>query len=313
MNAISHAIALYSRIALKSYEKVFVAYLLITAVLSLIAYERLDNWYVIVLNHLLLVAAVYAIHSIPAQGKPLLRIFKDFYIFLYFPFLFKELSSLSRALFPYYLEPFLIASDRLFFGLFQEVFTTLHGNKLVNEFMAFSYGLYYILVPGIGIYLYIKRPFGQFEAFAYRFVATMFFCYFLFILIPVRGPHHSAFQANPQALEGYVFFNLIGLLQKYGSTVGAAFPSSHVAGTWIAFFTLRRLNEKLYYLLLPLMVSLTISVFYLRYHYVLDALGGYLVALGLNIHFLKQEQDERIEQILLKRRSALPLSARMKS
>ncbi len=272
------------RSQLSLYEKSVLIYLSLSALFALIFHQRVEKWDYIVGYHITLVSAILAINAVPIGRKGLLRVMKDWYIFLVFPVLFKELTFLSRALFPYYLEPAIISSEEKLFGLFSKYFFRPEY-KWLNELMAFSYSFYYFLVPMVGIYLYRKRTYSEFEIFAFRFCTTMFICYGLFILIPVRGPHHSVLGADPTALEGYFFVKLIHWMQSYGSAVGAAFPSSHVAATWIAAFSLKRVRPDWYRLVLPFLILLTVSVFYLRYHYVVDAISGYALALLLNRYF----------------------------
>jgi membrane-associated phospholipid phosphatase len=71
---------------------------------------------------------------------------------------------------------------------------------------------------------------------------------------------------------------MIATLQNYVSVVGAAFPSSHVAVAWVAVLTLRDEHRVAFWSLIPLLIALTLSIFFLQYHYVLDAVFGVLLA-----------------------------------
>lgn len=304
---------LQSRSSLRLYERAFIVYLLFSALVALLSYRYIYRWYGIVIGHLLLVAVIYGAAYLPVHRHRVWRIVRDFYVFLLFPVLFKEFTVLSRSLFPYYIEPLLIASDRFFYRWIGDVLMVLQHSRLANEMMSLGYSTYYFLVPGLGLYLYVKRSFSEFELYAYRFCFTMFFCYALFVFMPARGPHHSLMHVDPFALKGYLFTWLVQLFQTYGSTTGAAFPSSHVAATWVAFFPLKTINRRLYFFLYPFMVLLTLSVFYLHYHYVLDALAGYVVALGLNAYFLKQESTQAIQAILIRQPSTVRMPRKLES
>ncbi|MDQ7052337.1 MAG: phosphatase PAP2 family protein [candidate division KSB1 bacterium] len=277
------------RTQLSLYEKSVLTYLGISAAFALMFHQNIEKWDYIVGYHFALITSILAINAIRIDEKGWLRFLKNWYIFLVFPVLFKELTFLSQALFPYYLEPLIVSSEERLFGLFAK-YLFQPENKWLTELMAFSYSFYYFLVPLVGIYIYRKRSFSEFEIFAFRFCTTMFICYGLFVLIPVRGPHHSVLAADPNALEGYFFLKLIHWMQSYGSAVGAAFPSSHVAATWIAAFSLKRVRPEWYRLALPFLILLTISVFYLRYHYIVDAIAGYALALVLDRYFERKLQ-----------------------
>ncbi len=266
------------------YEKATCYYLAFSAFIAVAFHHNVEKWDYIAVYHLALIAGIFAVNAFPMDHNRLLRVIKDWYILIFFPILFKELTFLSSAIFPYYLENLLISSERSFLFLWQKLGLNVQSVWL-GELMAFSYCIYYLAVPLVGGYIYRKRPFAEFEHFMLRFSATMFFCYGLFILIPVRGPHHTALHANPLAVVGGPILRFVHLLQDYGATVGAAFPSSHVAATWIVAFSLKRVLPKWYRATLPFFWLLTVSVFYLRYHYVLDAIFGYALALGLDWYF----------------------------
>jgi hypothetical protein len=68
-------------------------------------------------------------------------------------------------------------------------------------------------------------------------------------------------------------------MQNYVSVVGAAFPSSHVAVAWVALMTLRVEHRLAFWSLTPFVLALTLSIFVLQYHYVLDAISGVILAL----------------------------------
>jgi len=223
---------------------------------------------------------------------------RNAYIFPFFPLFFKELMFLTKALFPYYLEPWIFETEYFFFDVYYKYFSFVQDWTWLTEIMSVSYLSYYFVVLIAAIAIYKQKGQKEFEFYFFRFCTTMFVCYILFILIPVRGPQHSAMLANPAALNGGFFRDLIISLQSRGSVVGAAFPSSHVAATWIAAFSFRVLDNKNWFRVAAFVtILLTISTFYLRYHYVVDAIFGFLLALLLeylfNLYRRSREQAAR--------------------
>jgi membrane-associated phospholipid phosphatase len=98
------------------------------------------------------------------------------------------------------------------------------------------------------------------------------------MLMPARSPRHVLSFGDDGYLAGGVFMNFVFLIQNYASVVGAAFPSSHVAVAWVTVMALRPNHRYLFWGLMPLTIALTVSVVILQYHYVLDAIGGVVVA-----------------------------------
>jgi membrane-associated phospholipid phosphatase len=107
------------------------------------------------------------------------------------------------------------------------------------------------------------------------------------MLLPARSPRHALGFGNNIPLSGGIFFELVSLIQNYGSVVGAAFPSSHVAVAWIALLSLRHNYRYLFWSLVPLVITLMVAVVILQYHYVVDAIGGILIAIFVE-RFRKQ-------------------------
>ena len=103
-------------------------------------------------------------------------------------------------------------------------------------------------------------------------------CYVVFILFPVAGPYYAFDQPTGPVREVWSA-RLIYALLAGGSSFGAAFPSSHVAATTAATFTLwhhwRRLGS---WFIVPA-ILLTIGTVYCQMHYAIDAASGLVVGL----------------------------------
>jgi membrane-associated phospholipid phosphatase len=115
---------------------------------------------------------------------------------------------------------------------------------------------------------------------ARRVVFTMMLayvaCYVVFLLYPVAGPNY-AFPHPTGAVREVWSARLVYAALDQGSSVGAAFPSSHVAATVAAVAALWRAWRPLGALLVVPCLLLTIGVVYCQMHYGLDALSGAVV------------------------------------
>ncbi len=104
-------------------------------------------------------------------------------------------------------------------------------------------------------------------------------CYVVFVLFPVLGPRLAdpAFQVG--RIGAGPFTSLAVANQQYGMLWGAAFPSAHIAATVIALFIIRR--SLLFWLLLPIGLSIPVAAFYLGYHYLTDIIAGVVMAIAV--------------------------------
>jgi hypothetical protein len=262
----------------------------------------------ILISHPLITVAILAlIYFTPAlsHSMPNRRVYKwlsplrDLYPFFLFTFvLFGEFTYLANSVFPYWIERYLIDFDLWLFKQPAHRFIEAHAPAWMIELMAFAYWSYYPIILFVVLRYYlardkardrtasrqqpINRLSGQgnpvFLDFMNRICLSFYACYVLFMLLPARSPRHALDLNGQLQLAGGFFFELISQAQNYVSVVGAAFPSSHVAVAWVAVVALRQSDRYIFFIFVPLVVALTFSVFMLQYHYVLDAVGGAIVA-----------------------------------
>jgi membrane-associated phospholipid phosphatase len=224
-----------------------------------------------------------------------LQFLRDWYPLTLFTFLlFGEFTHLANAIFSYWLEEYLLRFDLWLFGQPSHEFIANRVPQWGVELMAFAYWSYYPIIIGVTTRYYLA-PTGsspgtgetilpQYHAkpvfidFMNRLCLTFYLCYVLFMLMPARSPRHVLSFGDDGYLAGGVFMNFVFLIQNYASVVGAAFPSSHVAVAWVTVMALRPNHRYLFWGLMPLTIALTVSVVILQYHYVLDAIGGVVVA-----------------------------------
>ncbi len=153
----------------------------------------------------------------------------------------------------------------------------------LTEYMKFSYFLYYSYVPFITFMLFFKKEYKRLNEFVFVMVFSFYVCFLGFVAYPVQGPRFEIPQLfEIKQLTGFFFTKLQDAMMKNASTLGACMPSSHVTIAWITLWYIRKfIGKKIFYIILPLTVSLTISTVYHRYHYVLDVIaGGLFIFLG---------------------------------
>lgn len=266
---------------LRVYDRLTLGYLVLILCFLVISPQRPQAAWRIGLMHFAAMVVVL-LSSLFANRSRILQVVHDFYPLAMFTVLFGEFTHLSTVIFPHWLEPLLISFDTWLFGVNSYQWMAVHLSPAVFEFLAFAYWSYYILIPGTLLLVYKKNYPYEHIAATTRLCATMYACYIMFMLSPARGPHHALPANGALSIEGGFFTNLVHDIQRVGSVHGAAFPSSHVAVAWAMFFVLRRHYPKIVWLAGILIAALTLSVITVGYHFSLDALGGVVVAFGIN-------------------------------
>lgn len=282
----------------QSYDWVGIAYLLLSGVLPLLNPSCFDQvakpgplhavWPHLGF-HLLLAAAVYLIPPL-LRRRPQwpLRLLGVVYLPMMLPLLYAELEFLGVIFFPYgqSFDPQLIALEQRIFG-FQP---SLEWSRAwpwpwLLELMQFAYFSYYFIAALVLLLIWTvgkrttARNWALSAAMTRDLSAVMLSCYVWFIVFPVWGPKYFDYLgiAGPVAddgLHGYFFTNIMIWLHANGALHGAAFPSSHVAGSMVAWWWGWKLAPQHRWWLTSLWVLLSLSIVYCRYHYVIDLVAG---------------------------------------
>ncbi|MDZ7266396.1 MAG: phosphatase PAP2 family protein [candidate division KSB1 bacterium] len=279
------------------FDKLTLGYLVLVPLLILLSGKHVHLWPVIAVAHPLLIAGILALvrsqHRLPAG----VRWLRDWYPMLLFTFFFSTVGRLVTLFLPFWLEPFLLRSDFWFWQRHPWEFFSQHLDRVTTEVFSFAYWSYYLLIPAVAAVHYAALRPGRngaptapaFQAVMNRLCLVMYTCYACFLLLPARGPHHVLNLDHDLLFAGGWFYRAILFIQSKGSVVGAAFPSSHVAAAWTMLLTLRKSFRKLFWTILPLVVLLSLSIFVIQYHYVLDAFGGVLVAVVIEAVMSRRE------------------------
>lgn len=101
-------------------------------------------------------------------------------------------------------------------------------------------------------------------------------CYVIFILFPVAGPYYAFPHPTGPVREVWSAGIVYGVLAQ-GSSIGAAFPSSHVAATVATTLGILLSWRALGWWFLVLTLLLTVGTVYCQMHYAIDAAVGLVV------------------------------------
>lgn len=149
-------------------------------------------------------------------------------------------------------------------------------HPLLTEFMSLCYLLFFLYVV-LGLIFYFKN-----EELTKKFYVGLFSIYgigFLsYTIFPALGPYLAmAEQFNIPLTEGYFFTNLNNFLIPIGTNYCDVFPSLHCSvSAYILFFD-RIYAKKRYRCYFLFCLSIWVSTIYLRYHYFVDVIAGFIL------------------------------------
>ena len=198
-------------------------------------------------------------------------------IYALMTFLYKETATLNTLIFPK-IDEFLSNLDQNIFKFQPSIEFSKHFNSLFfSELFYFGYFCYYLLPLVVLGILYKFLP-QKIEEFGFILISSFLLYYFIFIIIPAEGPQfYFTFPDNYIEAQG-IFGNAIKLIQKNGEAPTAAFPSSHVGISWIVIFWLYQNFRKSVKYFLPFVILLMFSTVYIKAHYFVDVVAGFLTA-----------------------------------
>jgi membrane-associated phospholipid phosphatase len=192
---------------------------------------------------------------------------------------FDSLGKIVHSINPRDLDPFLIRLDYRILGFYPTVMAERWANPYLTDVMQLAYSSYYFLPLTLGVVLKIKR---RDEALGHSLFLIMF-CFYLsyvgYILMPALGPRYTMAHLQGADLKGFFIAGPISeMLNRLEGIKRDAFPSGHTAVALTVLYLSYLHARGLARLFLPCTIALIISTVYCRYHYVVDVLGGMVLA-----------------------------------
>jgi len=228
-------------------------------------------------------AAAAALPWLLAQGNGRLtcagRILRDVYPLLLLSVFWSELGLLREQLHAATYDHAVEALDLAVFGVHVHALWLPRMPQMwVSELMHFSYFGYYLLIAGPALWLLATRRRDEYHDMIFRLLLTYLACYVIYIGFPVDGPIYTLAPYRGQITEG-LFYRLAHGAVEFGHSMGATFPSSHVAGAaTIAYVGWRYFPRPVAILLALQAVGVALSTIYTQNHFAIDSVAGIALA-----------------------------------
>jgi len=241
--------------------------------------------------HLLIAALIYLVPPMLRQrGGHVGRALGLIYLPMLFAQFYGELEYLGVVFRAYgdSFDPLLIDIEQAVFGLQPSLeWPRAWAWPWLLEIMEFGYFSYYAFsIIGLSlIWLASRQTTPERWRLSERLIgdlgAVMLTCYVWYTFFPVWGPKYFDYLgvAGPlesEGLHGWIFTDIMRWIHAHGALHGAAFPSSHVAGSMVSWWWGWKVAPKHRWWLTALWVLLCLSIVYCRYHYVVDLVCGVL-------------------------------------
>ena len=183
---------------------------------------------------------------------------------------------------PVDVDEMLVAADLALLGFHPAVALEPWVSEPLTEYLSFAYSLFFLFPLLLPLALYVRGDYQPFRNTMISLVLTFYLGYIGYVLFPAVGPKHALAELFTVRLDGNTIANKLEFLVNVeisAKTRRDAFPSLHNAVTLMTLMFAARYLRWFFWAMLPFALSLFAATIYLRYHYVVDLLAGFALAI----------------------------------
>lgn len=260
---------------LRASDLMILVYLGLTVCLMVAFQSHVRAWGALALAHLVAGALLLRIaaNEPPEGGLP--RLLRDFYPLPAMALFYFEYSWLTHVTGAGMHDALVVRLEQSLFGF--QPSQELHRMwpwPWLSQYLHGAYFLYYLVPLSLAVTLYATRRWDAFQECLTTTMLAFLSCGLFFITFPVAGPYHHFGPPDLGSLGGGIAALAHALIQK-GSSVGTAFPSSHVAVSVAVWISALRLSPRLFWVQALVVPALAVGTVYGGFHYALDSLAGW--------------------------------------
>jgi len=212
--------------------------------------------------------------------RPYWEIVRDWFPFLVILLMYYSLwGDTTHLLVTKDRDAALIALDQRLFGFQASVALQRFASAPLTAWMQFAYAFHIWNVPLVACFVYLRRPRARFREMMCGLVLISFLGLVGYLLVPAIGPMYTLRNQYTVGLsQPLAIFNRQMDFMDYARIQRDVFPSLHVGISFVVWLYAYRNSSRLFWILMPLVLSLWVSTVYLRYHYLVDCVTGLILA-----------------------------------
>jgi membrane-associated phospholipid phosphatase len=279
-------------VALTATDALNIVFFAVLSIGMLFCMDKIPPWWLFIAINGVIVFAVYWFAQYAARRGHFWNLLHGFYMMNCIPIAFKELYYLVPALHPHDYDSTLIAIDKLLFGVNPTLWLQQFSHPFLTEILQIAYASFYFLPLVLTVDLFRMKRMKAFKIVFFTIVLGFYLSYIGYVAFPAVGPRFTLhdFRKIDEELPGVFFTKILRAYTNIGESIPEGnenplktvqrdvFPSGHTEMTLLIIFLAWRYKARTRW---PLTVTgslLIIATVYLRYHYVIDLLGGAVFA-----------------------------------
>lgn len=193
--------------------------------------------------------------------------------------IFDSLGLIVHNINPHDIDYILIRLDYRIFDGYPTVFLEKMIHPLLTDVLETAYATYYFLPIILGLVLWVKGKKEMFEKSVFLILLCFYLSYIGYMLFPALGPRYTMQHLQSKELHGFLISGpLQGMLNLLEGIKRDAFPSGHTGVALTVLVLAYRYERTLFRWLTVPVLLLIFATVYCRYHYVIDVIGGIILA-----------------------------------
>jgi membrane-associated phospholipid phosphatase len=268
---------------------VVIVFCLFLSLLNLIFIHKVALWDIHILLNISIV--LFILITARQENKTKSFVWKQLHFWYLVPLIFiffKELYGMIDPIRGIIYDDYLILIDRFIFRTDPTIALHQIANPILTELLQIVYGTFFFLPVILGIDLIRLKKSEEFNYSAFIIVYGFCISFIGYILVPAIGPRFTLhnFEMNNIELPGLFITDFLREIVNSGESIPSgtinpamivqrdAFPSGHTQMTLLVMFLSVKFGSKLKWFFIINGTLLIFATVYLRYHYVVDLIGG---------------------------------------
>lgn len=274
---------------LNATDFVVIIFSVFLSALNLIFITRIEYWFLNILINAIIVSTIILIAvKIRNNRTSIWHHFHYWYLVPLILIFFKELYLMVDPIRGVIYDDVLIAIDRFLFGVDPTVELFRITNPYLTELLQIVYATFFFLPVVLCLEFILSNRLKELDYNAFIIVFGFILSYIGYLLVPAIGPRFTLhdFASNNIEMPGILITDFLREIVNSGESIPSGtlnpelvvqrdvFPSGHTQITLLVMFLSFKFKSRLKYFFLINGTLLIFATVYLRYHYVIDLIGG---------------------------------------
>lgn len=274
---------------LKAFDIIVIGFSIFLILLHIIFYSKIENSITWIFINIVIIVFAFTISYLESLNNlKVWRIIHYWYIAPIILITFRQLFFMVKPIRVYDYDNWFILIDRWMFGADPTRVLYNISHPVLTEVLQIIYGMFYLLPIMLCLSLLRKDRFVALDFAVFSIIYGFYLSYLGYFIVPGIGPRFTLhdFSTINQTLPGLYLTNFLrdmtnsaegipyGTLNPADIVQRDVFPSGHTMITLIVMYLSVTLKSRGRFFFLPVGTLLIFSTVYLRYHYVIDLIGG---------------------------------------